>query len=435
VIRRFQIEDIITQNAAGIVFRAIDTETGRVVAVRRFFPFGSSGGGLMPDEQAAYRIALGRLEGVRHPGLRAVVCGGCDPVDGMPFLATEWVEGTPLQSPLAKGPLAAQDAVELLRRALEVSAMLSRALAEDALWVETGPQSIVRCDGPGGRGFTFWLSAMKWLGGNQPARGLDGMVTLTEEIMGWKGKVVNDQAGGGLGAWFHWLRAHSASASLRDARERLDACVRSGPATVAVASPVCASTPAEAPQPSPRSGRASAAVVISILGLALVATSLAAWLWMRARATPGQAPATAAAHAPAIHERTGGPDAQTSGGDAVEADAPAARDDDLPARDRVFSIAESRLLALRKNQQAILEGTYVLHEISNSGKTIYLYLSPEPAADEARGAILVKDAPDLDKAALARLIGSKVRITGQVRIVHGRPEIRIPGRAAIEVIE
>ncbi|MCU0753383.1 MAG: hypothetical protein MUC40_10260, partial [Akkermansiaceae bacterium] len=58
---RFQIEDLILQDATGVVFRAIDTQTGLPVAVRRFFPFGAEGGGLQPDEITAYHIAIGRL--------------------------------------------------------------------------------------------------------------------------------------------------------------------------------------------------------------------------------------------------------------------------------------------------------------------------------------------------------------------------------------
>ena len=89
--RRFQIEDLTAQDETGVVFRALDTETGATVAVRRFFPFGANGGGLSADEQSAYDIAVGRLAGLNHPAMRAVICGGCDPVDGMPFIATEWV--------------------------------------------------------------------------------------------------------------------------------------------------------------------------------------------------------------------------------------------------------------------------------------------------------------------------------------------------------
>jgi hypothetical protein len=91
--KRFEIEDIVDQDASGVVFRAVDSSTGREVALRRFFPFGPDGGGLEGDEQLAYGNAVEILTGLQHPGLRAVVGGGCDSVDGLPFIATEWIDG------------------------------------------------------------------------------------------------------------------------------------------------------------------------------------------------------------------------------------------------------------------------------------------------------------------------------------------------------
>jgi hypothetical protein len=138
--RRFQIEDLIIQDASGVVFRALDTETGRTVALRRFFPFGAHGGGLLDDEQTAYNIALDRLAGLNHPRCARSICGGCDPVDGIPFIATEWIEGDLLEPVLQRGPLPTEAAVELITQALEVCELLSHVLAEEAVWVETDPQ-------------------------------------------------------------------------------------------------------------------------------------------------------------------------------------------------------------------------------------------------------------------------------------------------------
>ena len=69
-------------------------------------PVRRGGGGLLEEEQAAYNIAVGRLAGLQHPALRAVVCGGCDPVDGIPFIATEWIEGTAAGADRPAAPLA-----------------------------------------------------------------------------------------------------------------------------------------------------------------------------------------------------------------------------------------------------------------------------------------------------------------------------------------
>ena len=229
MIRRFQIEDLIVQDPSGVVFRALDTETGRTVAVRRFFPFGADGGGLHADEQTAYVIAVGRLAGLRHPALRSVICGGCDPVDGMPFIATEWIEGESLQPIIERGPLSAEDSTQVIIQALEVCELLSHVLAEEAVWVETELPTIIVGNEPSGRGLTFWISPLKWLGGDHESRGLESIITLTEEIMGWRGQVVSEQAGLGLGAWIKWLRGAVATTTLQEAREMLAASVGAVP--------------------------------------------------------------------------------------------------------------------------------------------------------------------------------------------------------------
>ena len=84
MVRRFQIEDMVAQDAAGIVFRALDRQTGELVAISRFLPFGVNGGGLSDEEQAEYQVVVERLCAIRHPAMRSVIGGGCDAVDGMP---------------------------------------------------------------------------------------------------------------------------------------------------------------------------------------------------------------------------------------------------------------------------------------------------------------------------------------------------------------
>ncbi len=225
MIQRFQIEDLVTQDSSGVVFRALDTETNNAVAVRRFFPFGADGGGLHEDEQTAYHIAVERLASIRHPALRAVICGGCDPVDGMPYLATEWIEGPRLESIIGRGPLDPVAIANLLTQALEVCELLSEVLAEEAVWVETSLQSIVVGAEGTGRGVTFRIAPLKWLGKNDGQRGLESLITLTEEIMGWMGKSVSDQAGHGLGGWLKWLRGNARTTTLHEAREMLAAAI------------------------------------------------------------------------------------------------------------------------------------------------------------------------------------------------------------------
>jgi hypothetical protein len=405
MIRRFQIEDLIVQDGSGVVFRALDTETGRMVALRRFFLFDSHGGGLKDDEKTAYDIALGRLGGLNHPALRAVICGGCDPVDGIPFIATEWIEGTALEPIVQQRPLPADAAMLLLTQALEVCELISQVLAEEAVWVETHLGTIVLGDEESGRGFTFWISPLKWLGHHGQPRGLESIIALTENIMGWKSRAVHDEAGGGLGAWLKWLRSAAPTTTLREARENLAAAIGSEPPPPAI-NLVSAATR----QPAPKS---SNVFVLAGLGLALILTGLSGWLLTRNR--------TLAA-----------PPGLTSRSSDAENELLPKAEPAVVKSSRVFSPAQSALLIKEKGGVVTLEGRLAKTAPSRSGKTTYLYFSENPPAHEVRGALSAETAAGFNA---APLIGKKLRITGKVKLLKGRPEIEIANRTAIVVAE
>jgi hypothetical protein len=215
---RFKIEDIVSQNKRGIVFRADDLERGHTVALRRFFPFGQDGGGLIEYESDAFRIAAHRLLGVSHPSLRSVFSGAVDPIDDMPYIVAEWVDGAKLDDVLAGEKLDPRLIIQLLRLALEVSLSLSEILQEEAVWVETETDSIFVGSEESGKGFVFWLSPFKWLGAEDGSRKLAAIVDLGEHLAGWKGKLIGDKAGHGLGGWLKWMK-NNPDASLAQALE------------------------------------------------------------------------------------------------------------------------------------------------------------------------------------------------------------------------
>ncbi|RPJ32874.1 MAG: hypothetical protein EHM17_12245 [Verrucomicrobiaceae bacterium] len=420
---------MILQDASGVVFRALDTETGKSVALRRFFPFGAGGGGLLEDEQTAYNIALDRLAGLHHPALRSVIAGGCDPVDGIPFIATEWIEGEVLAPLIERRPLPAEAASELLTQALEVSELLSHVLAEEGVWVETDPQTIVLGNAESGRGFTFWISPLKWLGGNEQAGGMASIILLAEEIMGWKGRMVSDQSGGGLGAWIKWLRQAAPTTTLRELRENLAAAVGTEPP------PAAAKLVAQAARPPAR--KSSKVPVLAGLGLVLILTGLSGWLHTRNRPIPEMPEAAPfSSEASTVNQRAAELSAQATAADQEKQATLAAQHSAVESRGGVFSPAEGDWLALQKGQPARLEGRLAKTGLSNSGKTLYLYFSENPTATEPRGAVPLKAAPaDLSETSLAAFIGKKIRISGQVALQNGRPEIVITTRAAIEAAE
>lgn len=407
VISRFQIEDLIFQDGSGVVFRAFDTETGKSVALRRFFPLGARGVGLKDDEQIAYNIALGRLTGLSHPALRSIICGGCDPVDGIPFIASEWIDGTVLEPIVEQVPLPADAAVLLLTHVLEVSELISQVLAEEAVWVDTSLNSIVLGDQESGRGFTLWICPLKWLGPQAASQGFESIITLTGKIMGWEGRAVHDQAGGGLGAWLNWLRAAAANTTLREARENLAAAIGSEPPP-AVKQPV---SPARRPPP-PKSSRQ---VVIAGLGLCIIIiAAFGSWFFLRNRS---------------IAEL---PDFTILSSEAETNSTWPETNDAVAASGRVFFPARSDLLIKQKGRTVMLEGRLADTGSSQSGKTTYLYFSGNAPAYEVRGVLPAKHADGFNA---APIIGKKIRITGKVRVFKGRPEIVIANQAAIQVAD
>lgn len=211
---RYEIQDILTQDANGVVFHAEDRESGKSVVLRRFFPYGPDGGGLQEAERSAYLAALERLREVRHPTLRTILDGGCDPVDGMPFLVTEWVEGQRLSELLKERPLSPASTKALITHALEASQMLAVAFGEEAVWVETSPESIILP--VEGETLTFWACPLKWLGDPKQREGLLPLAKLAERALHWRGKPVAGTAEG-LGSWVKAVRENPDRWTLEDA--------------------------------------------------------------------------------------------------------------------------------------------------------------------------------------------------------------------------
>ncbi len=458
MIQRFQIEDLVIQDLSGVVFRAFDTITNQTVAVRRFFPFGANGGGLREDEQTAYNIAVGRLATITHPALRAVICGGCDPVDGMPYIATEWLEGLPLESFIRPGLVEPAAAANVLLKALEVCELLSDVLAEEAVWVETSLQAIVVGAEGTGRGVTFWIAPLKWLGKNDGHRGLEPIITLTEEIMGWTGKSVSDQADHGLEGWLKWLRGKAQTTTLRQAREMLAAFIGVEP-------PATAKKPAHQPTCPPVMTRRKKSWLWPIAvgaAVALVAIASGGYFFVKRSNTATAAMALEPGPADLAATTTPSPEAQP------EAPAPAtarseqrsvdqenrkatelmssSRDLDRQTNARrtavrkqgnVFAVGDRQLLLERKGSEVRLEGRLAEVRLSNSGATLYLEFSKPAANDEPRGYIMQNDLTEAaDSESLRKLVGKNVRLSGKVNTPSSklRPEIQIKNFAAIQEV-
>jgi hypothetical protein len=280
--QRFTIEDLVAQNEWGVVYRAFDTKTAQTVGIRRFFPFGHAAGGLDSEEQTAYSIAIERLAGLHHPAMRSIIWGGCDPVDQMPFIVTEWIEGFSLGFYTEHAPLKHADAIRILIHALEVCEVLSELFAEEAVWIETDLESIIVGKEGSGRGATFWISPMKWLGSARHKRGLGAIIQLTEEIMHWQGKLIPDEAGGGLGAWLSWLRQESETVTLHQAREMLSAAIGMEPPPSPTKLVQAATMPDGNPRQAGKKGLSRTMLAAICTVLLLIAVGVA-WWWTQRR--------------------------------------------------------------------------------------------------------------------------------------------------------
>jgi hypothetical protein len=455
VTQRFQIEDLAAQDASGVVFRALDLETNAVVAVRRFFPFGADGGGLNETQQSAYYDAVERLAGLNHPGLRSVICGGCDPIDGMPFIATEWIPGKSLQSLIERQPLKPADAINVITCALEVCELLSNVLAAEGIWVETDVQTIIVGDEGSARGVTFWISPLKWLRREDERSGLHAIVTLTEEIICRQGQPQGESAGRGLGGWLKWLKGVSKTATLGEAREKL--ATSTGMASPTPSKPLVRQAAARPSVPlksiKARKKKSISGTAVAIVLLVLVAAGLGTWAIYRkdphepktggglaeiaahiarenSAKEPGQALSTEMREVAAAMEDKSDGIQEESESDAPRTAAPA-------VAGAVFS-PDDPLLLQQEKRQIVVEGVFEKIELSKSESTIYLMFSKNPARDATRGSILKKTLPDLTEEVLKPLIGKKIRITGflDVKTIRGsrRPDVIITRRGDIEVV-
>lgn len=412
---RFEIQDIVAQDSSGVTYLALDSETGTLLALQRFFPFGVDGGGLFDEQRNEYATFVAQLAGLQHPGLRAVYGGDCDPVDGMPYVACEWIEGESLAEILQHRPFTSAETLGVLERVLEISEGLSEVLGADAVWVETAAELIIDDAGESCRGLTFELAPMKWLGAEGSMHSLLPLAELVEDLLGWRRKRMPTQAGQGLGAWVKWLRANADTSTLAQARESLlslagEITRETGPGPGLGGTPPMLSD--ELPQPvelpirplsfeKPFFKRPSVLIAAIIVLGGLVAA--VGW-WQHAH--------------PVAHGTSG---AKLAG--------------------RVFASGDTQLIMQEVNREVTVEG--LLAKIGQAPDGIwYLDFHGASTRKEVRGYFKTGNEPDeLSVKALSALIGKRIRIriTGQVVIkstpTEKWPELLLKSPKAIQEVK
>lgn len=407
---RYEIRDILSQDTGGVVFLAKDKESGDQVVIRRFFPFGRDGGGLGGEESEAYNAAIDKLAQVGHPALRKVLGGGIDPHDGIPFLVTEWIEGQPLSELLAQSPLTADSARAVLDQAIATCRELSAALGEESVWIETDPRTVVVGGETGDREVTFWLSPMRWLGDTRERASLQPLLELAEHLAGWKGKMLQDRSGDGLGGWIRQLRQNPAQWDLATARIELHRRP-----DISAPGPAAATPPAGVPQVKRKRSFMPALVIATLV------VAIAGLLYWKFSGSPASTPPPTVVAStppetdeapPAIVEPEPVPAPPPPVVEAPRSNDPARIAFEEKAR-RMAAEAATRETFSAGNSYTF-EGEIVDTEASTSGKTVYALLRTTDG-DERWIAFWEKNGALYDTNSISTLLGKHVKATGTMR--------------------
>ena len=223
-----EIEEMVAQDAQGVVYLARMLSSDTPVALHRFFPFGKDSRGFDEREEVEFGDMVSRLAQLEHPALCRVLAGAVDPIDRTPFLVSEWGVGASLRELLNGEKLDPATVGEIMRHALEVSLVVSEVLGQEGLWITPDQDSIFVGGSESELAFGFRLSPLRLLAPESERCDFLEFLNLGEELAGWKDTLVSARAGNGLGGWFQWLK-ETPQASVRQALESLTTTVGQEP--------------------------------------------------------------------------------------------------------------------------------------------------------------------------------------------------------------
>lgn len=423
---RFQIEDLMSQGPGGIVFRATDAESGRMVALRRYFPFGKGCGGLDEDARTAYAQSLDGLSSLKHESLRQVLGGGCDEVDHLPFIATEWVDGETIEMLVARSLLDLDDVAHLLKGALDATLWLSQIFQKESLWIETELSTVILRDSGKPRDFTFWISPVKWLGVSGPDHDLKLLAGFASQLLQGLPRAMGDARHAGLVRWIEWLRTAPKSATLTQARDKLALHLQSS-----AQAPIRKAPPANGKPVAARKPRRKVAAMLWVNLFLLIGTlGLAHYAYevKQTRAESRKSASNADSKPKKTSKKKSAPRTEIVAG-ANES-----------AKDEVIAWDNNNKLMENIRRQVIVEGPAGRIDQSKSGKTLYFVFNGGDKPDSARvGIRLGKESPDRVKSELSSFVGKKIRAQGVVKKeMQGdlsSPAIMINDVSAIQIID
>lgn len=430
---KYRIEDMLSQGHQGAAFRATDAESGHVVVLRRYFPFGRGCEGLDAAGRKAFEDSLGDLCSVRHESLTTVVGGACDDIDGYPSIANEWIDGETLEILHARSMLGVDDVLKVLDAAISVSLWLSQNFGREALWVETGLTAVIRRNSNMAHDYVFSISPFKWLGISKSDGDLLALSGLASQLLQGVPHANGDTKFSGLVHWIEWLRVAPKSTSLEQARNKLSLLMQS-----AARAPVRKSSPPQAkakPSLPHRPKRTTGAVLWVNLFLAISTIALGGYAYQVKQSR-------ADAKKPQTHLKAAKSSTKKSVATKKKPEPRTARSSnpsDASATDVIPWDNHARLLE-QVRRKVTIEGPAGRVDQSKSGKTLYLVFHGGEKPESSRvGIRLGKGSPDAIRSELSAFVGKKIRASGEVKKeMQGNlssPAVMINDVSAIRIID
>ncbi len=139
MIGKYQVQGVLGRGAMGIVYKAIDPEIGRVVAIKTLRKMGVIQG-LTPAQTLERFKAEARSAGnLRHPNI--ITLFEINSVDGVPYIVMDCIDGDGLDSLIQRqGRLAFNDAIHVLS---QVAAGLDHAHGKGVIHRDVKPSNII----------------------------------------------------------------------------------------------------------------------------------------------------------------------------------------------------------------------------------------------------------------------------------------------------
>ncbi len=193
---RYRLMEVIGRGGMGVVYRALQEDLGREVAIKLLLG-GEFAGGDRVERLRAEALVLGRLS---HPGIVAIHEVGF--VQGQVYLCMEWVRGGTLRELMAGGPLQCRRAAEIVRG---IASAIQHAHEAGVWHRDLKPGNVLLDEGGRVRITDFGLAKL--------ADGPSGL-TVSGQVLGTPGYMAPEQADGRVSAIGPWTDIHAMGAIL-----------------------------------------------------------------------------------------------------------------------------------------------------------------------------------------------------------------------------